>query len=1291
MPTKTTLPQMPPPSPLKPLRPAEDFGLLDPASTAPDVPDAWAQSNARLAREQGTSASGYAGAMWRQDGLTDGALAWAASLHIPADPNFNPLADTSMKVLENGINPELVPELYKATSKGHAYFLRDRLLQKQDDQAKLGDLGAAGTTGRFAFGVLMPENLAVGLASGGAAYGAGIYRTSRALKLVKDAGGLAKMEALAGLQASQAAAGAGARGVAAAVGLGAAENAGLEKLRQNLNYERDSEAVLMSALMGAGITLPFAIRGSRAATRASRVAMQEAEAIRTLRKLEEGQEVTPTEAASLRQVHDANRILHDLESGKLSPEDAGRSLDELHGPHEPDEQWVHRLGERLREDADGWMDEHLQGPTKAPEGPYAAPLESAEATPAVAPAVASEAAAVPGAPAVDLHAQWAGKEVTWADKEGNTLEGTVTSYNPEIGKVIVKTADGHKAVFPEHLDQHTGPAPEGFGGGQSVGSAQVHGTQIDSAATQETALRKYRFDYFALLNASPLKTVRGLASKLVKDALQTDKFDAQSMSASEVKDMTRRIHAGAFHVEREEAFMGAVKDMKVSLWQRSGFAQDFHEWVTKATHDPAFASTLPPELQPHIQKASSAMQTFFRRILKEAQDAGVKGAENVKADDLYTNRIWHQGQIRDLARVHGDEALYTLLSSAFKDKAGMLERLRESTPGAKEVRDTLTNKVTHPGISDAELLRRKAKRFLQAVKALEFSPAVRDVALAGRDMGTLRRELRAMGVEDNHIDELVDLLFEVRPGADDAGRMANLKYRLQLDPSAEVTTPTGKLRMSDLWENDSRVLVDHYASGMAGRIGLAKHGITSDADWSRHLQAIADEGKVNLGYDASRISADVQRLQDVYSHIIGRPMSDQAFSLTNRSAGVLRSYTRSVMLPQLGISSFFEMGKAVAMFGFSNMLRQMPSLRGFLRALRQGHLPDDGLAQQVRLMSGFGNEMASRYARGQEIADGFFGQTMSRAENWGNRLSHVTDTISGNASITSMSKQWAAMGSVQEFSNVAHGRKLTEKRMQRWVGQGISQDDLPDVMAAFKEHTTRDAKGTVLSIDYETWHKADAKTYESFQTFLSRQVREAIQDHDIGESAPFMHGPIGKIFGELKTFFLVGHAKNMLKQVYHWDNTTAQVFTIGFIAEALAYSTQAAINTPGELNKKLQPEEIARAAFFRMASLGTLSTLAETGYQVASGGDSLIKPGTTANTDNRSFLNTPSLILAKRLGNSFATLGGMVLGTDTTTRKEAQDLIGTVPVLGRMYGVNGLLQAWAADHPANDPSKVRTP
>jgi hypothetical protein len=53
-----------------------------------------------------------------------------------------------------------------------------------------------------------------------------------------------------------------------------------------------------------------------------------------------------------------------------------------------------------------------------------------------------------------------GQVVSWAGPDGETISGTVQQYNPEIGKLIVKTDDGIKAVPLGRLDP---PEPDAAG------------------------------------------------------------------------------------------------------------------------------------------------------------------------------------------------------------------------------------------------------------------------------------------------------------------------------------------------------------------------------------------------------------------------------------------------------------------------------------------------------------------------------------------------------------------------------------------------------------------------------------------------------------------------------------------------------------------------------------------------------------------------------------------------------------------------------------------------------------
>ena len=856
----------------------------------------------------------------------------------------------------------------------------------------------------------------------------------------------------------------------------------------------------------------------------------------------------------------------------------------------------------------------------------------------------------------------AGKFVSWADESGTPGEGMATGRTPE-GKVTVKAASGElHEVADVHLDtaiaNGDAVAPEGFMA-NSIGAAQVQA--IKAVSENTTAFSRARLDIFAKLNRSQSLGVRELAFDLVKDAIQVDRHQAQAMSASEWKSHFKRTFTGAFHVESRKAAYEARVAMKVPLWGKLQFEGEFHSLVSRLTRGDVDVLAQNPDIAPMLQKASSAQKLVYQRFLEEAKKAGVKGAEDLDINGQYVNRIWDHTGIRNAILAHGEEAVHGLLAKAI------------NVPG-------------HVG--DVA----KAKSFLSTVRKLEFAPVMQNIQLYAQDMGTLRRALTEAGnLDESDINGLVDLMFSAKESAgNDAGRQANLKYRFDLDEKMATTLNTGVLRISDLLENDARVLADVYGNSMAGHIGMAKKGIYSQADFMERLRVISDEGMKNPQWDTKGLGADVKLLQDMYNNVTGKPMSTADFSASARIAATARGYTRSVMLGQLGIASMFEMKQAVATLGFKTFLKQMPALSSMFSAMRNGYIPDVQLARDIEHMAGFGTEMASNYVRAAEIDEGMFGQMLSRAEHGANVTSHAVDILSGNASFTSLTKQLSGMMATQRMHDYATGlRTLTPEMRTRFVGWGVDDDRLDGMLNMLRDHSTATPGHKLETVDYERWLELSPHTYEDFQTAMSRMTRDAIQDHDIGETMPFMHSTLGKVFSELKTFFLVAHAKNFLKNAHYRDATAFQVWAIGFIGESLAYMTQNAANNlhdPEKMLANMDPEKVARAAFFRSPALGALPMFVDTGYGVLTGGDSLVAPGMTTNTDSRSFLNPPSLIVAKRLLNAPMTMMGLAAGTDVTTRQEGRDLAGILPG-SNLYGVKNLANYLVNSLPVADQSQ----
>lgn len=1324
--------------------PAVDF-LATNNATAPIGPDKGQLSDARLAREDATSATDYLGAMWRQDSFINGLVATTVGSQMEVDPNYSAFDDKEWKDLTAGINPEYQHHLSKAHSAAHARYIKDLILQKQDDLLKLGDMGVVGNVARFAVGALSPENLATGMAGGLVARGVRAAKVAQAAKQV--ASPVAGAAARAGVLAEEAVAASKAGAVGAGVISGGMGNAVFESLRQSVNFESDDTAVLEAALIGAAFTAPFAFAGARQAARVADAASAEHGLLKALDKVDRGETLSAAEARLVDRTIKAHEVAAKVESGEMSMMDAWKAREGVYGPDLPDSAWLDRYGAELSDRAgpilDSMFPERIARRTADQLGvtnqPLALGYEPTAGRSVGAPIqVTPDGKAVPGVVTkADLEARIKAeasrlfpKDAEKADRWAMEQRAASLGYKSEVATKVAEhkaakkgarseapkdpaevllgekpaetpqaateapaevqdlTQQGQPSTTPQAAPvaprfvpdkvvdfthpktgaEHTGviesiredgwlkvvdedgkthmvhpsrvmggePAP-GFLKG-TVGAAQA--AEIKDVAQNLSRLSKGRLDIFATLNRSESENVRSLTFMLVKDPLQVDSKRAQGMTASEWKSHYKRTIGGIFHVEARAAAREAAQAMGMKPWQVPSFYHEFHSLVTRLTRGDLSVKQVNPKIAPMLERAASAQREVYKRMLEEAKKVGVKGAENIEANDFYVNRVWNHKGIREAELKHGHEAVNKLLATAI------------NVPGF--IGDTA-----------------KAARFLSAVKQLEFSKVMQNVHLYAEDMGTLRGLLAQEKLDPESIDLVVDAMFTaVEKEGSDKGRTANLKYRFDLNETLSVNTPAGVLRVSDLLENDARVLVDTYLSTMGGHAAMAKHGILSEADFQAKLKEVQDEA-IEKGLNVSK---DLQLLQDIYSNVVGRPMSTADFSTTARTAAALRGLTRSMSLGQLGLTAAFEMKQAIGLMGFRTFMQQLPSFRGYIQAVRNGYFPEVQLARDLEHVVAFGTEMSSSYSRAHEIDDGFLGQTLSRLEQVSNQASHAVDILSGNASFTSLTRQLSSMMATQRLADFASGRaELTPALRERLVGWGIDDDSIEVLMSSFKDHAKLADNGKVESIDWEKWSREAPGTYEKFQTVVSRMVRDAIQDQDLGETMPFMHSTLGKVFGELKTFFLVAHAKNMLKNLSYMDATAFQVWGISFVGEMLAYSSQVSLNyahDPDKRDELLTPEAIATAAFMRSPVSGMVPFFVEQGYQFGTGGQSLLGQDSTANTGNRTFVPA-SLITLQRMSAAPSTAMGLLLDNGQVTQAEGMNLWKTLP-LNNMLGLRNL-------------------
>lgn len=1339
-----------------------DFPAIAPLITP--AKSAMQMAQEKDAREARDGFLDYTKAAFRQDSPIDGAVASYVGSQFAPDPKFNIYLPEKWKQYTDGIPEEYHNAFANATSDVHAEFIRGRLFDKLSDLEKLGDLGFAGTAGRFALGFVDPSNLAIALGTGGftalARGGATLLRQGNKIKVLNGAVGAALEAEQAASAAAASAAGKASKGAfAAGLASAGAQGYAFERFRQSVNFEDSQSDAVVAGLMSTAFASPFAFIHSREMRRVQDTAIKEMTLAKEVREhLETGKEVSP-------QAHEIadnlikyqEQLLNDTGDGPApKPYDAAAALrkrmndgmaeqaqkaeikaliergqdtenlaanaDTLEGPMQAalrkarlalGEKWDGPVNEKvdavyshLEAEKQRQMDEMIAKASAA--GEYAAPpvvtkkeakakakskkqkvkdvQESAQSTergqaenvdtPTTRPADVS-----PIRDSVDTSlADMIDETVFWpADDKGGVHVGTVTGIT-KTGKLRIETETGAIKTIDRadlHQDSALYQAPEAnemMSG--SIGSAQASAVPVDL-----TAGSKYRFDIYAQLNKSENMQVRQLADTLIKDAVQKSDHYAQAQTASEMKKDYQRILGGNFHMEARSAFDDAKRKLGLNWWQARHHVEDFYKSAGRLArgdmdvlHE-GHNSVISAELE----RVANAMRQVYSTMLEEAKKAGVKGAADVDPNEHYVNRVWDIPQITELAlhmderfgKGKGKEYLVDLIESALRIPVKV-------QPHAPLAANALSN-------------RQVAESFLGAVKRLEHQHAANDLVFGAHDATVLRRELSNTGLSSREVEAIITTLFEEKTGTSDSANAPRLKFRFNLDEKTKIDLPDGTvLKLSDLLENDSRVLVDRYLNTMAGHTALAKHGITDKNAWAARIREVTQDHETNgFTRDGKKFANELTVLQDMYDHITGRPMSTQSFNTADRVLGTVRALARASYLGQLGFTAALELTHAASLATFRSAWVHMPVLRGLVQQARAGMKPGEDLLKDIRLMTGFATEHAASYARQHELTDFSYDKSLTRFENFANRASHFTDAMSGNNFMTSWSRGLAAKFMVQKYADFATGaKKLDEKWIRRLVGNGIDRDNIDTVLAALKDHTEFD-NGVVSGIKWEEWSAKDPDTYGQFRTAITREVRDAIQDHDIGETWHFQHSTVGKIMAELRSFSIAAHSKQFVKGLHYRDSQTMAVWMTSFVTQALGYVVQTAANfghDSAELDKRLVAERIARASFYRMNVAGIapmiFNSLVAVPFAPAL---SLSGSGMTANTDNRSLFTTPSMMLAGKALSTFQAIPQSVIYGENFTKKDLSNALSPIP---NTYGIRTIIDAMGNSLPKSELRQV---
>lgn len=833
-----------------------------------------------------------------------------------------------------------------------------------------------------------------------------------------------------------------------------------------------------------------------------------------------------------------------------------------------------------------------------------------------------------------------------------------------------KIADAIQEIYGERLgrsvDAEPGAAPEAL---RSVGAAQAAPETLIRPLRDEQAPPEVlntpklspgesaiRFDMAAGFGSSENPWTRFLGGRLVADPVGY-RGVVNEISAEETANFLRQRAAAEFAKDANIALSDWLSANRVPLGQRTGMTARFFEAVTAAVRAQDFSD-------PHIGRAAQAWARSVRNVAEEAKRAGVKGFEDLDLRADYVPRMFSQEKLARLVEQHG---------------SGQIERLI-----AKAVERATDIAADYA----AKIARGYLHRVRKVQAGLESAPQ-----FALRDKDLLAQSMRDAGVSDKEIGEVLGAL-DFGSDTTKAGKIARAKRRLSMDEETvmELKGRDGVVRavhVTDLFENDARLLLHNYARQLAGHTALAKTlGITSKADWDAVIRkAIAYAGD-NLNMSKTAIETDLKRLEFAYKAITGQPVEE--FTNLHKAARVVRDLNFMRTLNQAGFAQAADLGNVISFGGWRTVLTHMPALRGMIQRVRDtGELADD-LAAELEAIVPLGTD-GLRHATPSRFDSGFTDELEPVLESAAGKkvdialraMRKATGYVSGLTPLTIIQQRMAAKAIAQNFINTAFQSGGKKVNLNRLKAMGLSEEMSERVFAQIRGHAVTE-KGALTgrklkSLDFDRWDDLDAR--DAFAMALYRQGRRLVQENDLGSSAMWMHKEVGRVLIQFRSFMLNAYSKQLLHN-FKIDGWAAFVpWAYGMVFGGLAYTLRQHANTVGLddrqklLRERLKPERVAAAAFNTAAMSSLVPAGIDTIWQFT-GNEPVFQHARTTGLGT-SLLDWRANPTTQTLGTLLNTPGTL---QDGLTRGEARQMLSLLPYQNAL-GIKNVLDILVEDLP----------
>ena len=701
------------------------------------------------------------------------------------------------------------------------------------------------------------------------------------------------------------------------------------------------------------------------------------------------------------------------------------------------------------------------------------------------------------------------------------------------------------------------------------------------------AVENAQFNVTTSFKKAPSETMRNWGADLFHDVLNPS---LEKFKAIEVRDNVKYSIDSAFSLNFDSLYLEFAKSIygkKSAVLSRLSIAkqQEFFSLAGKRLlniDDPMF-ERMTPEYLTKLDNALDKMgKDAFDILERNGHPKFIDGT--IQKTDNYMPLRWMKDKLQTLSGT-GQFAKVDFQNAVLDGLTKKMEQLNLSVP--------------------TERLQEAAKSFTNTLYKQNI-----DVGQAGyiTQENVMKRALNELtdmlNLTESELAILESQLRKTSKGAT-SPLAASVRGRTPLDLEGSFTNAQGyTVRLKDFVDTNVQNVWHNYSTSMSGDTALRALNVSSREELQALRNQVVKELSNESGVVPRKNESYLVNFDNAVGHLLGMSPKRDPNGEAWKTVRILNNLTRASKLGATWFAMSAELASVTNRVGFTNMVRSIPALKQAFNAYRGKNF--DEVYQEIRLIEGLGselNQMASiaKYEDNvqlgiTEASDTVFSQFLSKTEQVSDSLSEATMVLGGVKSGTAFLEHMHSIAARVKMMKMAR-KGLDDKGYEYFKMYGFDKETADQIAAQINKFSSKDLNKPLLNLDQ--WENGLG---QKWSLGVRRQSYTLVQKANYGDNiALTLEGkligdtPLGSIAMSLKQYMSVAYNKQLSKGVMNLtkmnrdslDTLANWAYQTVFLS--LAYTAKQYANygnDPEELDKRLQPDVIAKNVF----SMSTIST-----------------------------------------------------------------------------------------------------